>query len=61
MLEEYKTMLLRTNIDVYTNHRNLTFNNLNSQHMVRWRCSLEEFIPKVHYIYGPKNVFADAF
>ena len=56
VLEEYKTMLLGANID-----RNLKFPNLNSQRIVRWRCSLEEFSPKFHYIPRPKNVLADAF
>ena len=37
VLEEYKTMLLGAPLDVYTGHRNLTFDNLNSQQIMRWK------------------------
>ena len=52
VLEEYKTMLLGAHIDVYTDHRNLTFDNMNSQRIVRWRNSLEEFGPNVYYVHS---------
>ena len=45
---------------VYTDHKNLTYNCFNTEHIMRWRLILEEFGPELKYIKGENNFIVDA-
>jgi hypothetical protein len=48
------------NLYVYTDHKNNTFHNLQTQRVLRWRLFLEDFAVKFIYIKGEMNTLADA-
>ena len=58
-LKEFKNILLGQQIVVYTDHKNLTYKNFNTEHVMRWWLLIEEFGPTIKYIKGPKNTVAN--
>ena len=54
-------MLLGADLTVFTDHKNLTYENCNTQRVMRCRCYVEEFLPKINYLEEKLNVLANAF
>jgi hypothetical protein len=58
-LQEYCTILLGVIIKIYTDHKNLTFTNFNTDHVRHWRLIVEEYGPEIVYLPRVDNIVAD--
>ncbi|MFM8622685.1 MAG: RNase H-like domain-containing protein, partial [Holophagaceae bacterium] len=58
-LKEFRNILLGQQIVVFTDHRNLIYNDLQTDRVLRWRLLLEEYGVEIKYIKGVTNVVAD--
>ena len=60
-LKEYRKILYGGVINVYTDHKNLTFKTLSVQRILCWRIFMDKFDLTLKYIKGKNNVLADCF
>ena len=59
-LKVFRTRLIGQNLTIYTDHKNLTCINLNTDIVLRWRLILEEYGPDIEYFKDGENMVADA-
>jgi hypothetical protein len=58
-LQEYRTILLGQIVKIYTDHKNLTFANFNTDCVCHWRLIVEEYGPEIVYLPGVHNIVAN--
>ena len=61
-LKEFRNILLGYKLEIFTDHKNLTFEKeqSDSQRLQRWRSLINEFDIELKYIKGEANIVADA-
>lgn len=59
-LQHYRTILLGQEIIIYTDHKNLSFENLCSSQVLQWQIMIEEYNVSIHYLEGKRNQVVDA-
>jgi len=58
-LKEFRNILLGQTIIVFTDHKNLTYEDLQTDRVLRWRLLLQEYGVDIRYIKGASNIVAD--
>jgi hypothetical protein len=59
-VKEFHNILFGQRIVIHTDHRNILYNKLSSDRIIRWRLLLEEYGSKYVHVSGKDNVVADA-
>ena len=60
-LWEFCSMLLGTELQVHTDHKNFLNIGDSSQQRLCWISYVDEYGPELHYMEGPWNVITDTF
>jgi RNase H-like domain found in reverse transcriptase len=58
-LKEFCNILLGHKIEVFTDHKNLIYDDLKTEQVIRWRLLMEEYGVKITYIKGSEKIVAD--
>ena len=58
-LKGFITILLGQTLRIYTDHKNLTCKNSNTDIVLRWRLIIEEYGTDIEYVKFEKNIAAD--
>jgi hypothetical protein len=59
-LKEFRNILFGQQIVIHTDHRNILYNKLSNDRIIRWRLLLEEYGPEYVHVSGKDNIVADA-
>ena len=60
ILKYFKTILIGHKLRVYTDHKNITCRNFNTNRVLIWILILKEYGTYIEYMKGQKNIVADA-
>ena len=60
-LKEYEQILYGAKIEIYIDHKNLTFKTLSIKQILCWRTYIDQYNVDLCYIPGKDNILADCF
>ena len=59
-LKGFCIVLLGQKFKIYTDHKNITYKNFDTDRVLRWIHILKEYGPDIEYIPGEEKIAADA-